>query len=260
MKKLVLLIFGILVVGLVVAVQQGNQGQGAQGNQSGNEAGNASETGNGNQSQIPVQNQTQEQVRNRTQERAMNKTRIREKGNMTFVPWQKRNESECLEGCRCQGAVMSCPTETGKEITIQAGRSGNVIVITIDKTNASTELELEMENNTEDRRNQTRLRVRLSNGRKAEIKVMPDTASERALERLRLKVCSEDRNCTIVLKEAGKENATQLAYELQAERHMRILGIFKAKTRVRAEVNAENGELVSVKKPWWAFLATEPEE
>ena len=40
----------------------------------------------------------------------------------------------------------------------------------------------------------------------------------------------------------------------------RILGIFQAKMQVQAQVDAENGEVIKVKKPWWAFLATEPLE
>jgi hypothetical protein len=29
---------------------------------------------------------------------------------------------------------------------------------------------------------------------------------------------------------------------------------------VQAQVDAETGELLKVKKPWWAFLASEPQE
>ncbi|MEM0230707.1 MAG: hypothetical protein QXT20_00690 [Candidatus Woesearchaeota archaeon] len=99
------------------------------------------------------------------------------------------------------------------------------------------------------------LRVNLSNGRNAEIKVMPDVASERALERLRLKVCSAENNCTIELKEVGSGNRTIAAYEVQVERHARILGIFQAKVQEKVQVDAENGEVVKVQKPWWSFLA-----
>jgi len=108
--------------------------------------------------------------------------------------------------------------------------------------------------------NRTRLGVQLSNRRNAEIKVMPDVASERALERLKLKVCSEENNCTIELKETGVGNQTKVAYEVQAQRHFRILGLFRAKAQVRAQVDAESGEIIRVKKPWWAFLATEGDE
>ena len=112
-----------------------------------------------------------------------------------------------------------------------------------------------------DDRNQTRLRVRLQNGSYRSVKIMPDTAAERALERLRLKVCSEANNCTIVLKDTGERNETEqrLMYEIQIERHSRILGIFQKKMQVRAEVDAETGE-TQVHKPWWAFIAVEPKE
>ncbi len=105
-----------------------------------------------------------------------------------------------------------------------------------------------------------KLMTRLSNGRNAEIKIMPDTASERALTRLRLKVCNETNNCTLELKQVGTGNQSRLAYEVQVERHSRILGLFQAKMQVKAQVDAENGEVMSTGKPWWAFLATEPEE
>jgi hypothetical protein len=111
-------------------------------------------------------------------------------------------------------------------------------------------------------RNAVNTRIRLSNGRNAEIKIMPEVASETALARLRLRVCNETRNCSIELKEVGRGegNQTRLAYEIQSERHFRILGMFRTKAQVRAQVDAENGEILQVKKPWWAFLASEPDE
>ncbi len=126
------------------------------------------------------------------------------------------------------------------------------------------EEEIPAETETETIKNKIRekkkLKVALSNGRNAEIKVMPETASERALERLRIKVCSEENSCVIQLKEVGKANEARLAYEVQAERHAKILWIFRAKMLVKSEVDAETGAIISVKKPWWAFLAAEPEE
>ena|SRR3989344_415240 len=47
------------------------------------------------------------------------------------------------------------------------------------------------------------LRARLSNGRIAEIKIMPSRASAIAIARLNMNACSEENNCTIVLKETG---------------------------------------------------------
>ncbi len=109
--------------------------------------------------------------------------------------------------------------------------------------------------------NQTRkIRVRMSNGKNAEIKVMPEKASERALERLRLKVCNESNNCSIELKEVGEGNQTKAAYEVRVRRKAKFLGIFKTRMEVSVDVDAETGEVIKIKKPWWAFLVTEPEE
>ena len=87
----------------------------------------------------------------------------------------------------------------------------------------------------------------LSNGRKAEIKIMPSTASERAIERL------GELNFTIELKEVGTD---KVVYELTAEKEGRMLGLFKVKGKVSTEVDAETGEVVSVHRPWWAFMAS----
>jgi len=108
--------------------------------------------------------------------------------------------------------------------------------------------------------NKTKLSATLSNGKNAEIKVMPNTASEKALERVRLKVCSEENECKIELKETGSGEQTKLAYELKTQRQSKVFGLFKAKMQVQVQVNAENGEVIKVKKPWWAFLASEPAE
>jgi len=233
------LFFALLLVGLTIADAGGNNG-----NQSGN--GNQSDSGQGNK----TKNQTGDGGT------IVNKTKTTGNKTASFVPWQKRNESECPEGCECHGAVVSCKTETGKTITIEAGRSGNVITITIEKIQANTTMELEQE----DGGNKTKLKAKLSNGQKSEIKIMPDAAALKALERLRIKVCSAENNCSIELKEVRIRTENRAAYEIQIERHARILALFRAKMHVSAEVDAENGEVLKVKKPWWAFIASEPEE
>jgi len=105
--------------------------------------------------------------------------------------------------------------------------------------------------------NKTRLYAGLSNGRNAEVKIMPDRASETALARLRLKLCE---NCSLELKEVGKGNESKLAYELKTQKKAKFLGIFRTRMQVQAQVNAENGEVIQVNKPWWSFLASEEDE
>jgi len=89
----------------------------------------------------------------------------------------------------------------------------------------------------------------LSNGRKAEIKIMPDTASETAIAKL------GDLGFTIELKEIGKGGDAKVIYELTGNKEGRFLGIFKIIARVKAQVDAETGN-VKVIKPWWSFLAS----
>jgi len=86
----------------------------------------------------------------------------------------------------------------------------------------------------------------MSNGRKAEIKIMPSTASLRARERL------GELGFNVTLKEVGDK----IVYDVSAEKEGKILGLFKMKGKVTAEVDAETGEVVKVKKPWWSFMAS----
>jgi len=117
------------------------------------------------------------------------------------------------------------------------------------------ESEFEFENQTEG--NETKIKMKLSNGFK-EIKVMPSTASARALEVLGAKC--EERNCTIELKEVGIGNETRAAYEVKTQKEVKVLGLFKARMQVEAQIDAENGEVIKQKKAWWAFLASESDE
>ena len=89
----------------------------------------------------------------------------------------------------------------------------------------------------------------LSNGRKAEIKIMPETASQNAIDKL------GELNFTIELKEVGKGDDAKPVYELTGNKQGKFLGIFKIMARVSAQVDAETGD-VKVIKPWWAFLAS----
>ncbi len=145
--------------------------------------------------------------------------------------------------------------EDGKKIKIQE-RAENRVRLEVNGVGVDCDCEL----NQEMIQNRTKLKTQLSNGRNAEIKIMPDSASETALNRLRLKVCNSENNCSIELKEVGSGDGVKLAYELKAEKQVKFLGLFKVKSRQQTQVDAENGEIVQVKKPWWSFLASEPGE
>lgn len=82
------------------------------------------------------------------------------------------------------------------------------------------------------------------------IKILPETASLRARERL------GELRFNITLKEVGKDNETKTIYGVSGEKQGKMLGLFKVKGKVSIEVDAETGEVVKVHKPWWAFLAS----
>jgi hypothetical protein len=103
----------------------------------------------------------------------------------------------------------------------------------------------------------TSLHVALSNGKNSEVKVMPNTASERAIERLQIKSCTAEENCSIELKEVGTGEEIKAAYEVKAKKEAKFLGLFSTELDVEAQVDAETGEVIKAKKSWWAFLATE---
>ncbi len=158
----------------------------------------------------------------------------------------------------------------GQKIQLQAGEhlgeDGQKMMI---KTEANNQVRLEvgggsakssMKIDQETTNGKTKLTTQLSNGQNAEIKVMPDVASDVALKRLGLKTCSEENGCSIELKEVGAGDGAKLAYEVRTQRQSKFLGLFGAKMQVQAQVDAETGEVLNVNKPWWAFLATEPTE
>jgi len=127
----------------------------------------------------------------------------------------------------------------------------------IRNSTAHTELEIESEYENESGENKTKLKIKLKNGNYSFVKVMPDVASQVALERLKLNFCSENNNCSIELKEVGEGNKTRIVYETRAEKKFRILGLFNSRNEVEIQLDSETGEVIRTKKPWWSFLASE---
>ncbi|MEM4397497.1 MAG: hypothetical protein QW757_02630 [Candidatus Woesearchaeota archaeon] len=192
--------------------------------------------------------ETEEQAKNSEDEqeiREQNREQLKEQDqnkNQTKEQNQERKREEVKEG-----KLIA----EGKELQIE--RKNNQLQLKSQNVEAKTNMRMLQE----EKENGIKLKVQLSNGKDAEIKVMPDTASERALERLRLKVCTEENNCQIELKEVGNKEQVKVAYEIKAEKQAKLFGLFKTKMQVQAQVDAENGNIIQEKKPWWAFLAKE---
>ncbi len=145
-------------------------------------------------------------------------------------------------------------TILGKEVKVKS-ENGKELEIEVEGIKAKSKINLSSE--YDEVENKTSLRAELSNGKNSSIKIMPSTASQRAIERLQLKVCNPDEGCQIELKEVGEKNQTRATYEVKAKKEGKFLGLFKTKIDVEAQVDAETGEIIKTKKAWWSFLVSE---
>ena len=179
-----------------------------------------------------------------------------ETGTGTQITQETQNQGENSQ-IQTQSQVQSgsLTMQGGKRLQVQTGSNTQVQL-----KSGNAEAKTSMNMTQEQTQTGTKLQVQLSNGKNSEVKVMPDTASEKAMEQLRMKVCSTENGCSIELKEVGFGEQVKAAYEIKVQKQSKILGLFQAKMQVQAQVDAENGEVIQTKKPWWAFLASESEE
>jgi len=187
--------------------------------------------------QINEQEQVQEQLGNQTQEQTGEQIQEQEQ-EQTQNKNGEQNQSQQKEMVKEQVKVMK--------------KDGNCTQFQAGNVTANTQMNMVQEEN--------KIKVQLSNGKNAEVKIMPDVASETAMERLRIKVCSEENNCTIELKETGQGEQVQAMYEVKAEKKVKLFGFLDTKMQVKAQVSAENGEVIREERPWWSFLAIEEDE
>jgi hypothetical protein len=191
----------------------------------------------------------------------------------------------CQAGCVCNGEVTICSLENSKIIETKIETETTATNISISKSEGesgiisivSGNVMMTTSEKVSVQNSKLILESASGNGFK-EIKIMPDTASERAQEVLGLKC--EERNCTIVLKEVpmsdkdiidDKNNGedpnnrtegiesdqSELIYEVEGVKDSKLLGVINKEMKVKAQVDAQTGEVVKIEKPWWAFLAKE---
>ncbi|MEM5815863.1 MAG: hypothetical protein QXL14_02330 [Candidatus Aenigmatarchaeota archaeon] len=114
----------------------------------------------------------------------------------------------------------------GKEIEIKPGDN---VTINVEGFVVRTRLNLRIrENRIEDTETNKTLNI------------TPEKIRERVRERIRETVLERRGNL--------------LVYSVDAEKSGRILGIVPVNVNLRYEISAENGETISVARPWWSFL------
>jgi len=223
MKKILLVILvSLMAISFVLGVQ-GNAGLTGQ-----QESGTDSDTiqtgqGTGEGTQSNTETQTQNQ------------------GEDTALQNQEQVRVRSGNYENSNGEQMQIQTENGFKLQVEGVEAKSFMKITQEQHQIQ---------------NRTILKTQLSNGKNAEIKIMPNTASETAIAILQLKNCNSDNNCSIQLKEVGNGEQVRASYEVQSQKEARILGMFKTRMKVQAQIDAETGEVIQTKKPWWAFLAS----
>ena len=153
------------------------------------------------------------------------------------------------------GSGVTVITSSGVSVSVAGGqvnvltRDGRVHLVVGNVDVDSDGVEVTVENG--------KVIAHTSNGANAEVKIMPTTASETAIAQLQLHVCTAENNCMIQFKEVGSGSNAKVAYNVQATKKVKVLGIFNADEEVSADVDASSGTVISTHRPWWSFLASD---
>ena len=177
-----------------------------------------------------VENETERHHLTEEQKREL----ITERNRLRF---EDKTGFTCPNNCTCEGSTVKCLLPNGgRELTIYAGESGNIIV-QVQGENMTTNVTLYKANNGKI------YAVNKDNNTK-EVNLLPDQVKEKIRERLSRQLGDE----TISLDENG-------TYQYQGEDNARLFAIFPVKVAVQAQLDSTTGQIVELKKPWWAFLA-----
>ena len=145
---------------------------------------------------------------------------------------------ECPENCTCAGSTVKCGLKGERTMTITAGKSGNTI-IQVTGINASTKVELY--------KSEEKL-YGVFNGETKRI-LTPEQVQEKIRERKQK--TWEEHNIT--LNEEGY-------YRVQSKKKARLFLLIPVREKVRTQIDAETGEIIKIRNPWWGFLANDIKE
>ena len=152
-----------------------------------------------------------------------------------------QDQTLCPVECLCSGSTMKCTLEGGREMTVTAGKSGNIIV-QIKGVNMTTNTPLY-------KLNRVVYGIFKDNRTKA-LNVLPDEVKERIRERIKAKL---ENQTDIELDEDG-------IYQVQVRKRARLFFLIPVKEKVKMQIDPETGEFIKIRNPWWGFLAKDIEE
>ncbi len=154
----------------------------------------------------------------------------------------KQKQTECPEKCECSGSTTKCWLANGtREMTVRAGNSGNIIIQT-KGINGSTKVFLYKSDDG-------KLYGVFKGNKTREVKMLPDQVQERIRERIARQLEDEE----IELNEDG-------TYDYQGKEKARLFAFIPVKVRVMAEIDSETGEIIKLRKAWWAIFTNKEGE
>jgi hypothetical protein len=157
-----------------------------------------------------------------------------EKNRLKF---ENRTGVTCPDNCTCDGRVVKCLLSNGRrELIIYAGENGNMI-IQIKGENMTTNVTLY-------KGEDGKIYRIFGNNETREIKLLPDQVKEKIREKLSRNLENE----TIKLDENG-------TYQYEGKNNATLFGIFHIREKINAQLDSQTGQVIQLKKPWWAFLA-----
>lgn len=121
-------------------------------------------------------------------------------------------------------------------VNVSLNKTAKKIQIISNKVMVETDKELEIENGT--------LCIKVKNVKK-KINVLPEEASEVAKQKVKYHAVKKIR-----IETEGEK----VVYKVVGTQKGKLLGLFDMDVEVQTDVDVENGNVVSVKKPWWSFL------
>src|SRR3990172_2055556 len=262
MKRVVLalflafLVFGIsLHAPLLLAEEDDNNSGSNSGNDSDSINDNSGSSDDDDENETSIEDDDEDENEVDEDETRIRSREITAAGNCTI---RTEREIRIEDGRRVESfkRKIECADGTREEIRIRVeNRTVNGEFrerIRYEIRGEEIEVEAEDEIDLEEQTNGTeyRLRARLRNGNVTQIKIMPDQASEIALERLRA------LNFTVELRESTDRNVPRVVYNIETNKNGRFLGVFKLAMKVEGQVDPETGEFLGISKPWWAFLVS----
>lgn len=156
------------------------------------------------------------------------------------IKFEERTGTSCPDQCVCTGSSIKCTLANGRNMTIIAGKSGNII-IQIKGENMTTNVTLYKVDG--------KLYGVFKNNETKEIKMLPDQVRERIKEKIKAKLQNEN----VTLDENGN-------YSYKAVKQARLFFIIPVRVAVDAKIDPTTGDITSLKTRWWSFLARDVEE